>query len=68
MVPRSLIIDCLKTYGEVIKVILNIMENWNGGENPARDLPGRCVITITICNSGDATGSPMKRTGRYKLC
>ena len=27
------------------------------GENPEWDLPGRCTITITICNNGDATES-----------
>ena len=27
------------------------------GENPERNVPGICVITITICNSDDATES-----------
>ena len=30
-------------------------ENLSWGENPERDLPGRCTITITICNSKDAS-------------
>ena len=36
-------------------------------ENPERNLPERCAITITICNSDDATQSHRKCTGEYKL-
>ena len=71
MVPKSWIIDCLQVYkisGEVIKFIENTMTNrsieqtakgkkLNWDENPERNMPGRCAITITICNSDDATQS-----------
>ena len=32
-------------------------KNLSRGENQERNLPGRCAITITICNSDDATES-----------
>ena len=65
MVPWSWIINCLKMY----KVADNVKRkprktgNWidsrrkklNWGENPERNLPGKCTLSITICNSDDAT-------------
>ena len=52
---------------KVIKISEKTMKNWRAeltawgkkvrwGENPG-DIPGRCVITITICDSDDATES-----------
>ena len=57
-----------KKSDEIIKSIEKIMKIWrlqrsaggkklSRGENPERDLPGRCAITITICNSDDTTES-----------
>ena len=65
MVPQSWIIDCLKMYktsDELMQFIENTMEIWNveltaWGKKTDRDLPGRCSITITICNGDDATQS-----------
>ena len=71
MIPQSWTIAWFKIFkitGEVIKFIKNTMENWkiktdsmkkklNWGENSERDLPGEGAITITICNSEDATQS-----------
>ena len=35
----------------------NRWKKLGSSENPESDLPGRCVINITICNSNDATQS-----------
>ena len=62
MVLQSWIIDCFKMCkitGEVMKFMEHIMEKWkktlNLNENPESNLPVRCTITITLCNSDDAT-------------
>ena len=61
---QSCIIDCLKMYkvsGKVIKFIEETMKNLkvelniSCGVNPETNLPGRCAITITICNIDDTT-------------
>ena len=69
MVSQSRIIDLLKMYeiSEVIKFIEDAIENWSvkltaGGKSLTevkiqRDLQGRCVITIPICNKNDASES-----------
>ena len=54
-----------KSPGEVIEFIENTIENWRAeetvgeklswGKNPERDLAKSWVITITICNTDDAT-------------
>ena len=36
------------------------MKRLRCGENPKRDLPGRCTITITMCYSNDVTQSHTK--------
>ena len=58
-----------KTSDEVIKLIEETMKNkrveltagvkikLSWGKNPKSDLPGRCAITITICDGDDATKS-----------
>ena len=71
----SWVIDCLKLYkiSSEVKVYRENheklesgidckMKNLNWGENSERYLPGRCTITITICDSDDATESHRKCT------
>ena len=46
--------------GEVVKFIENNMQNWrvkrkSCSENPVRDLPGNCTVTINIHNCDGAT-------------
>ena len=63
MVIQSWTIDDVAMYkiSKVIKFITKVMENgesginrcrkhFSWGENPERDLPSRCTITIIICN------------------
>ena len=54
--------------GDVIKFIENMIqkqeEKFNWGENPESYLPGRCVITITICNCDDPIQSHTKEMNR----
>ena len=65
MVPHSLIIDCLKIYkiSDKIKVHHGNRENLESrtesswGENSERYIPGRCAVTIIICNDDDTTQS-----------
>ena len=63
MVPQSWILHCLRMYkipDQVVQFIEKTMETLRRKElsrskNPKRHIPGRCTITITICDSHDAT-------------
>ena len=67
MVPQSWILHCLKMYkipNQIIQFIEKTMPTWRveltiGGQSFAevKIQRGRCTITITICNSHDATQS-----------
>ena len=58
LIPQSWIIDSIKMYkisDEVMKFIENVSQNCE--ENPERDLPERCIINITTCDSDAYTQS-----------
>ena len=67
MVPQSgKLSQNLQDIHQSHKVYRGNHENWkveltavggSCGENPERYIPGRCAITITICNIDDATQS-----------
>ena len=68
-----------KISDEVINFIEKTMKTWRGeltaereklnrSEDPERYIPGRCTITINICNSDDAIQPHTQEcTGGYKL-
>ena len=68
MVPQNWIINMRKISDKVINFIEKTMETFrvqltavekkfSWGKDPERYIPERCTITITICNSDDATQS-----------
>ena len=79
MVPQSQTIYCLKMYkisNEVHQRNHEKLESWTDSrrkkfhwsKNPERYIPGKCAISITICNSNDATHHILRKcTGRDKL-
>ena len=64
IVPPNWIVHCLKMYkipDEVIKFMENGIDSkrkkLSRSKDPKRHIPGRCTVTITLCNSDDATPS-----------
>ena len=68
IVPQRWIINCLKMYKISVEVkfyrenyenresgIDSRWEKLSRSEDPERSIPGRCTMTITFCNSDDAT-------------
>ena len=44
----------IKTKEKLESGIISRKKKYSWGENPERYIPGRCTITITICDSDDA--------------
>ena len=65
MVPQSWILHCLKKYKILDEFVqfIEILESGidsrrtklSRGKDPKRHIPGRCIITITICDCHDVT-------------
>ena len=64
MVPQRRILHCLTVYREehsnLVSGIDNRRKKLSRGKDPNRHIPGRCIITITICNNDDAAQSHHK--------